>query len=470
MLMLLLVIFLPLFSLSLLPLKDINRLLFYGLQLLMALGHLFASLTVPMDSSISFEHFPLAFEIDQYSKMFVILISVAWILSIFFTYEYNKDHFLSHAKEFFKFLFPVLTVNIMNATAGNLITLVVFYLIGIALTYPLLKIKGDEVSKKASKSYLYYTILPVLFLVFPAMGMTYHLTGDLAFEHHSTFLASDVPLGLSGLILTMFILGFSLNCIFPFHKWLPGTYVAPSPVSALVHSVVSVKTASIASIKIVVYILGLDYVKKLTSSMETGGYLILFAGLTAVYTAYLALKTDNLKERFSYSTVGQLSYIVLAILIGTKTGIVAASLHIITHAIAKSTLFYVVGFYSSVYGLEKASQIGKIVPNTKPIAFVVAICGLSITGFPFLAGYYSKDLMLLEELHTGNYLSSAFLLLGSIINLFYIFPVVKNIIKKPDPNFKAKPIPRGMIIVFSIAVLAMLTSSFYMHWISKMIE
>ena len=145
-------------------------------------------------------------------------------------------------------------------------------------------------------------------------------------------------------------------------------------------------------------------------------------------------------------------------------------LHIVTHAIAKSCLFYVAGFYNSIYHTTSAKEIGKIMPHTKFIAVVIAICGLSITGFPFLAGYYSKDLMLIEEWHTHYYASAVFLVIGSLINILYIVGPVTCAFKKKDPTIEAKQIPVSMLITFIISIVLIVGSNFYVPYIAKIIK
>jgi formate hydrogenlyase subunit 3/multisubunit Na+/H+ antiporter MnhD subunit len=160
----------------------------------------------------------------------------------------------------------------------------------------------------------------------------------------------------------------------------------------------------------------------------------------------------------------------LAVLIGTKVGIMAAMLHIVTHAIAKSCLFYVAGFYNSVYQTTSARQVGKIMPHTRFIAIVIAICGLSITGFPLLAGYYSKDLMLIEEWHFHYYSSAIFLAIGSIINIFYIVGPVINAFKRRSPDFETKAIPVSMLFTFIISIILIIGGNFYVSYIATIIE
>lgn len=467
---LLFTLLLPAASTALIPLKKHNRNLFYILLLLFAISHLVLSLNIAVDTRFATNFLDLSFAVDSYTKIFLLLISVSWIISILYAYDFNKYNFKQKNARFFLFLNILLSVILLNACAANLSTLFIFYVAGVPLTYPLIMLGEGKKVAAAGRSFVLQTLIPPFIFLLPAIFITYYCIGNTSFSPHSTFDTAQINPYLGGLTLFLFLIGLSKNAIMPFHTWLPRTYIAPAPVSGLIHSVAAVKTASIASIKIVVYIFGLDYIKLLTSNFFTGGFIIYICGITAVYTAYRALKTQDIKRRFSYSTVGQLSYIILAILIGTKTGIMAATLHIFTHAIAKSCLFYVAGFFNSVYGTTYAPDVARIMPSTKFVAFVVAICGLSITGFPFLAGYHSKDLMLIEEWHTGNYMSSIFLLAGSIINIFYIYPVVRSAFRPVDTSLKVEPIPLSMLLTFIISVLLILSSSFYMTYLTSFID
>ncbi|HEY8936825.1 MAG TPA: proton-conducting transporter membrane subunit [Cyclobacteriaceae bacterium] len=346
-------------------------------------------------------------------------------------------------------------------------TLFIFYVIGIPLSYPLITLRGNKVAIKSGHKFLGQTLLPSFLIFLPALLITQNLLGMVSFGAGNTFAQNHIDLTLGGILLAMFVIGISKNCVIPFHSWLPDTKTAPAPVSGLIHSVGTVKTGSIALIKIAIYVFGLDYIHDLTINFLTGGWLTYLCGLTAIYTAYRALRSDDLKQRFAFSTVGQLAYIILAILIGSQTGITAAMLHIVTHAIAKSCLFYVAGFYNSIYRTTSIKAIAPIMPQTRLVALVVAICGLSITGFPFLAGYYSKDLMLIEEWNSHYYASAVFLIIGSIVNIFYIIGPVKNAFKASDPISIVKPIPHTMLATFMISVALIIGSNFY---VSQIIE
>lgn len=460
----------PVVTLAALPLKAKSRKLFYVAALIISLVAIWASINVRV--GVSFRYDPIGFNlvVDPYAKIFVVLISCSWFISIIYSYEFTKYHFQEKRIRFFLFLNCLLSVACISACAGNLTTLFISYFIGIPLTYPLITIRENEAAYAAGKLFLKQAVFPALFIFLPAIILTYFLLGHVSFDDGRTFGSMKVDPMIGGALLAMFVIGISKNCVFPFHSWLPATNPAPAPVTGLIHSVATVKTGSIALIKIAVYIFGIDYIQLLTSNFLTGGWLTWLCGGTAVYTAYRALTTDNLKRRFAFSTVGQLSYIILAILVGTKIAILAAVLHVVTHAIAKACLFYVAGFYNSIYKTVSVTKLGKIMPHTRFIALVIAICGLSITGFPFLAGYYSKDLMLIEEWQSHYYASAIFLVIGSLVNVLYIVGPIKSAFGKKDPEFKTHPVPLTMMVSFVISIALIVGSNFYVSYITSLIK
>jgi multicomponent Na+:H+ antiporter subunit D len=459
----------PVMALVFLPVKFKHRGLFYVLSLAVASFSIWSAFhLVGFEYSVS--AFGLSLMLDSYARVFLVLVCCTWFISIIYSYEFTKYHFQEKRVKFFLYLNTLLTVACLNACAGNLSTLLIFYVIGIPLTYPLLTIRDNAEAIASGRKFFKQTMLPCFLIFLPAIFLTQKLIGNISFEGTSTFASNHISLPVGGIVLALFVIGISKNSVFPFHTWLPSASPAPAPVSGLIHSVATVKTGSIALIKIATYIFGLDYIHQLTSEFLTGGWITYLCGATAMYTAYRAMKSDDLKTRFGFSTVGQLSYIILAILVGTKLSILAAILHIITHAIAKSCLFYVAGFYNSVYHSTSVREIAKYMPHTRFVAFVIAICGLSITGFPFLAGFYSKDMMLVEEWNAHYYASASFLVVGSIVNILYIIGPVRNAFKKPDPTLIPKPIPWSMTLTFVISIALIIGSNYYVPYIVTLFD
>jgi len=407
--------------------------------------------------------FNFVFLMDKYSWLFCLVVNFAWIITTIYSYSFILYGFQEKAQKFHFFLSLVLVTVIATALAGNLLTLFVFYVLGIPFIYPLIILRETPDSFKAGKVYLKATLLPAIFILLPAISAIYQLEGHFDF---GDILPPNLRLNpiLASILLVMFIIGMSKNCVAPFNNWLPKTMIAPAPVTALVHSVAAVTSGSIALIKIALYVYGLDFLHYLTSKFYLAGSLTYICGFTALYSAYKALIDPNLKVRFSNSTVSQLSYIITAILIATPASILGALLHIVTHSVAKICLFFIAGFFNCVYGTTDVAEIRRIAPRVKLIVLCIGVCGLSIAGFPFLAGYLSKDLMLLEEWHSGNYAAAIFLIVGSIINVFYILPVVKAAFgSKPDLAIVSKPVPKSMAFAIIACIITLIILSFYTY-------
>lgn len=270
-------------------------------------------------------------------------------------------------------------------------------------------------------------MLPILepaLIFLPAIYLVWHFTGSVDF--HLTYALENLHNNtISAIILGLFIFGISKNCILLFHKWIIETTVAPMPVSGLLHSVAAVKSGSIMILKIVVYIFGNEYISQLTSSFFTGGWIFYLCGITALYPAWKAWKTKIVKHRFAYSTISQLSYILSSFMIATPLSMTAGTLHIVSHSIYKVILFYIAGIFSSVYHIYSTSDSAKLAPHIKVWIACLAFCGASIIGFPFLPGSFGKDYMIISDWKTHHYSSIIFLVFGSIINIPYIYPIVK---------------------------------------------
>lgn len=454
----------PLLGLLLFPLKRMNRTVFFFLVSVLPISNLFLLLSQGIVSdSIRFGIF--AFSLDRFSFLFAALLNVCWLVTIIYASDFVHYHFQEKLKTYYGFMSIAVSLVTGAGTSDNLFTLYVFYLVSIPAIYPLVTLRGGSDSKEAGRWYLYSTLGPSLLIALPVL----FFVGQwfVPFQQLSIRQVTDSDL-VASLILAGLIVGFSKNCVAPFWGWLPRTSIAPAPVSGLIHSVGAVHTGTIAVLKIIVYLYGYQYMSQLSLRFEHAGWLIYLCGGTALYTAVCAYRSVDLKKRFSYSTVGQLSYVITAGLIGTPGALLGATLHIATHSVAKMCLFFVAGTLNSVYGTVNAKEVAKIIPHVRWLAVPVAIAGLSITGFPFLAGYYSKDLMLLEEIAHHQYAAAAFLVAGSILNFLYIFPVLRAACRSTKgSSFIVKPIPFGIRLALIINTLLMVGLSMFSGHITR---
>ena len=468
---LILVVTLPLVVSLISPLKKLHRNFFYLISLMVPLINVALLMSTPAaDTSISLSRF-FVFSIDQHARLYGILVNVCWFLTILYAVSYVRHHFQEKASIFHLYLSASVSIVLAAGFASNFFTLLLFYTASIPIAYPLITIREETKSLQAGKIFLYSTLGPALLLVLPTVLLNFPLLENF---HNYSIQSLGFNQLRASLVLALLIIGFSKNSVAPFHLWLSKTAVAPAPVCALVHSVGAVQTAIIALIKIGLYVYGTDTLAELNDHFLETGWLTYLCGGTALYAAYRAYKTQDLKERFSFSTVSQLSYIITAILIGTKKSILAAVLHMVTHSFGKMNLFFIAGLFTSVLGSSQVSVVSPWLKKHRLIAVAAAISGLSIAGFPLLAGYYSKDLMLIEELHRHHYAAALFLVSGSVMNLFYIWPILKTIVSPRDfsaantSHNKNGTIIMNTTIGICTAILIIFTK--YVYIISRALE
>jgi multicomponent Na+:H+ antiporter subunit D len=225
--------------------------------------------------------------------------------------------------------------------------------------------------------------------------------------------------------------GIGKAALMPIHRWLPAAMVAPTPVSALLHAVAVVKAGVFTVVKVIVYIFGVD---TLAQTAEAH-WLIYIAGATILIASLIALRQDNLKRRLAYSTISQLSYVIMAAAILTPISVMAAALHIAAHAMGKITLFFAAGsIYTAAHKTEisQLNGIGRKMPWTMA-AFGIA--ALSMIGVPPAAGFLSKWYMLQGAWEVGQYFAIGVIMLSTLLNAAYFLPIVyAAFLRAPDKD------------------------------------
>jgi len=259
-------------------------------------------------------------------------------------------------------------------------------------------------------------------LLLTAIILTYNLAGTLEFRKGGIFPASEVaghPI-LLAVVFVLFLFGFAKNAVMPLHSWLPAAMVAPTPVSALLHAVAVVKTGVFATLRVFLFVFGTDAMRQLGSDKFALGA----ASVTILVGSLLALGQDNLKARLAFSTISQLSYIVLGAALLTPSGILGGIAHITNHAVSKITLFLCAGsIYVSTHKTEisQMSGLAKQMPWTMA-AFAVA--SLSLVGIPPASGFVSKWYLALGSVERGSTWLLGVLLASSLLNAAYLGPIV----------------------------------------------
>ena len=378
-----------------------------------------AGKTLELDVVALFPGLSIGFEVEPLGVLFALVASFLWIVTSVYAMGYMRgNNEKNQTRFFFCFAFSISSVMAI-CFSGNLLTLFIFYEVLTLATYPLVTHAGNEDAKQGGRTYLGILLsTSICFLLFAILG-TYSLTGTLDFQAGGLFDESHNKAVL-GFLLLLFAFGIGKAALMPFHRWLPAAMVAPTPVSALLHAVAVVKAGVFSILKVAVYVFGLDELAQLSAT----DFVLYMAAATMVIASIIALTKDNLKARLAYSTVAQLSYIVLGAMLATTAGAIGGAMHIATHAFGKITLFFVAGaIYTTAHKklVSELDGIGKRMPLTMA-AFTIG--ALSMIGLPPAAGFISKWYLLLGSLDTAQWVAVIALVLSTLLNAAYFIPIV----------------------------------------------
>jgi multicomponent Na+:H+ antiporter subunit D len=362
--------------------------------------------------------FELTFTVEPLGASFATIASFLWIVTSCYSIGYMRGHHEDYQTRFYVFFALALASTMGVALAGNMLTLFIFYEALSISTYPLVTHSGTPEARRAGRVYLGILLGTSIGLQLFAIGLTWVTAGTLDFTAGG-ILAGKASDGLIAVMMALYLFGIGKAAVMPFHRWLPAAMVAPTPVSALLHAVAVVKAGVFTVLKVVIYIFGLD----LLTSSGASLWLAYVAAATILIASLVAMAQDNLKLRLAYSTVSQLSYIVLGAMLATSTGVLGGAMHIAMHAFAKITLFFCAGAIlvaSHKTEISDMRGLGRRMPFTFAAFFLAS---LSIIGLPPMGGAWSKWELALGAAESGQAILVAVLMVSSLLNVAYLVPV-----------------------------------------------
>ncbi|MCP4671616.1 MAG: monovalent cation/H+ antiporter subunit D family protein [Desulfobacula sp.] len=393
-------------------------------------------------------------KVDAFGMLFALVTSSLWIITSIYSIGYMRG-LNEHAQtRYFTFFAIALSATIGVAFSGNLLTLYLFYEMLSLSTYPLVTHHQDQESRGGGRKYLTYLLGTSIGLALPAMLITYHITGSLEFSSLGVFGDTVSKPVLIGLLL-MFLFGFAKSGLMPFHSWLPGAMVAPTPVSALLHAVAVVKVGVFSILRILTEIFGID----LLTGQNLNTWVCIIASFTVITSSLIALTQDNLKRRLAFSTIGQLAYIILGAGLATKLGVTGSMLHIAMHGFGKITLFFCAGAIFVATGKRYISQmvgIGRQMPVTMAAFFIGS---LSVIGLPPAGGLISKLLMVRGAMEADMVWVLVVYLISSFLNVAYFFPIVYKAFfcEKKEAQFERKFKEAPLFCVLPLVITAFIS-------------
>lgn len=360
----------------------------------------------------------LVLRADSLSLLFVTLSAVLWLVTTVYAVGYLEGS--PHRSRFFGFFSLSVASTMGIALAGNLVTFFVFYEMLTLSTYPLVVHRGTPEALRAGDLYLRYTVAGGAVLL-AGVAILYALAGSVEFA------AGGVLHGLAGHRATLIaafgllIAGLGVKAaLIPLHTWLPVAMVAPAPVSALLHAVAVVKAGAFGIMRVVYDVYGI----RLADDLGVTGVLAVVAAATILYGSLKALVQDDLKRRLAYSTVSQVSFIILGIALVGRLSTIGGIVHLVHQGLMKITLFFCAGNLAEelgIHGVRDLRGVGRRMPLTM-LAFTVASLGM--IGVPPLAGFVTKWYLGVGAAEAGAPWVIAVLIASSLITAAYLLPIV----------------------------------------------
>jgi len=399
------------------------------------------------------------FELEPLGMLFALVASGLWIVTSCYSIGYMRAHHEEHQTRYYVAFAVSIFGAIGVALAGNMLTLFVFYEILTLSTYPLVSHQGTEAAMKGARTYLTILMSTSVAFLLLAVVWTWVIAGTLDFRPGG-ILAGRAGDGAVLALLLLYAFGTGKAALMPFHRWLPAAMVAPTPVSALLHAVAVVKAGVFTILKVVIYIFGLDFLR----SSGTNEWLMYVAGTTILLASLIAMRQDNLKRRLAYSTVSQLSYIVLGAALANTWGVIGGGMHIAMHAFGKITLFFCAGaIYVATHKTEISDMRG--LGRTMPITMAAFLIGaVSVIGLPPMGGTWSKWYLVLGAADAGQIVFVVVLLISSLLNIAYLLPVpIRGFFSPPpegtEPGIREAPL--FCVVPLSLTAIGCIVLFFY---------
>ena len=360
---------------------------------------------------------PLKLVVEPLGMLFAMVAGFLWLVTSIYAIGYMRAHREENQTRFYACFAIAIGSTMGVAFADNLVTLFVFYEALTLSTYPLVTHAGTAEARRAGRVYLGTLLGTSIGFQLLAIVWTWTYAGTVDFRAGG--ILAGMPQGVAAVVFCLFAFGIGKAALMPFHRWLPAAMVAPTPVSALLHAVAVVKAGVFTILKVAVYVFGPD----LLASSGGGTIIAWVAAATILIGSLVAMNKDNLKARLAYSTISQLSYVVLGAVLASAWGTVGAALHIVMHAFGKITLFFCAGAVLVAAHKTEVSELrglGRRMPVTMG-AFVVA--SLCIIGLPPLGGMWSKWYLATAAVDAGQWALLGVLLVSSLLSIAYLLTV-----------------------------------------------
>jgi len=390
---------------------------------------------------------------DPLGLLFATVASFLWILTTVYSIGYMRD-LREHAQtRYYAFFALVIGATMGVALSANLFSLLVFYEILTVSTYPLVVHEESEDAFRAGRKYLVYT-LGGGGAILAATAIVYGLAGDVSFVAGGNPALRELPTQVAQAVAFLLVAGFGVKAtLVPLHGWLPSAMIAPTPVSGLLHAVAVVKAGVFGLLRTLHFFLG----PGLVVGLGLQPILLAVAATTILVASLFALVQDNLKLRLAYSTISQLSYIVLGAALLSPAALLGAAFHIAAHGFAKLSMFFVAGSIFVETGKTRVSEldgIGRRMPRTM-LAFTLS--AMAMASLPPFAPFVSKWYLSVGAGEADQAILILVLVTSSVLNIAYFLPIVVRAFFTGEPARRAegRPALLGPVLATAIGALVL---------------
>lgn len=399
----------------------------------------------------------LLLRVDALALLFITLSAVLWFLTTIYAIAYFGNG--PDLSRFFGFFSLCVAATTGIALSGTLISFFIFYELLTLSTWPLVVHKQDTRSIAAGRSYLAYA-LPGSALLLLAIVWLESATGPVEFTIPGDLRAlDDTSLRV---IFALFIAGLGVKAaLVPLHGWLPGAMAAPAPVSALLHAVAVVKAGAFGIVRVVEDVFG----PALIVELGVGLPLAVLASITILYGSIRALGQSDIKRRLAFSTVSQVSYIVLGVALAGPVALIGGLVHLVHQGLMKITLFFCAGVFAERAGIHAVADLNGIGPRMPWTSVCFSLGAMGMIGIPPLAGFVSKVYLGIGGLQAGAPWVIAVLAGSSLLNAAYFLPLLYRIWFLPATGNKEPSERRlGLVAPAVATALAALAAGLFAGW------
>ena len=341
----------------------------------------------------------VGFLIDQLSATMMLVVTSVSLMVHIYTIGYMADdpgyqRFFSYISLFtFSMMMLVMSNNFLQLFFGwEAVGLVSYLLIGFWYKKPTAiyaNLKAFLVNRVGDFGFILGIALVFVYFGSLDYAEVFALAPEKAGEYTGIGTGVQWPL-ITAICICLFVGAMGKSAQFPLHVWLPDSMEGPTPISALIHAATMV-TAGIFMVA---------RMSPLYELSETALSLVLIVGaITALFMGLLGIVQNDVKRVVAYSTLSQLGYMTVAL--GASAYSVAI-FHLMTHAFFKALLFLAAG--SVIIGMHHDQDMRNMggLRRKMPITWIVSLLGsLALIGFPFFAGFYSKE-TIIEAVHLSQ--------------------------------------------------------------------